>query len=244
MRRGVLLAALAAIAAPAAGGQRQSFETLEVRQLVTVRWGSGVPFGARPAMDMLVDVYRQTPAVVRMRGFQQAHSTDPFDLVMMTSYRGFEGFEQARKQMVGQRTNAGGTFFTAQRHFDEASEWHRDEFLEMLPNHDHKSGSDPRVFVFEWVRLVPAAHRAYELLLQTAVVPWERERTFLYLTETGRVLVGDGWDYVRILGFETLSGYQDYLDLWRDRSEAEQLALHVSARKVAILREDESFRIR
>jgi hypothetical protein len=165
-------------------------------------------------------------------------------VILMTSSRDLDGFELARKQMVGLRATSGGTLFAAQQRLDEMTEWQRDEFIEMLPDHDHRSGTEPRVFVFDWVRLVPAAHRAYELLVQNAVVPWERERTFLHLTETGRVLVGDGWDYVRILGFDTLAGYQDYLDLWRERSEADQLALHVSARRTVIVREDETLRVR
>jgi len=133
---------------------------------------------------------------------------------------------------------------TTLERLESMSDWQRSEFVEMLRDHEYRSGTEPRVVIFEWIRLVPAAQRAYELLLQTSAIPFERDLAFLYLSETGRVIVGDGWDYVRIFGFETLAGYHDYTTIWRERSEAEQLALHVSARKVVIVRDDETLRIR
>lgn len=224
--------------------QRRSFDIAEVRQLVTFRWAERVPFGMRPAMDTLIDLYRQTPAVLRMRGFRESESPEPFDLILMTSYRGLDGFELARKQIAGQRTREGRTMLSAYERLDQASDWHRDEFIEMLEDLEHRGTSEPQVFIFEWVRLVPASYRAYELMLQTSVVPWERDLTSLHLTETARVIVGNGWDYVRILGFPSLSEYHDYVTRWRDRAEADQLALHIANRKVIVVREDEALRVK
>lgn len=147
------LATVVWTAATAVHGQ-SSFYVAEVRQLVTFRWAERVPFGARPAMDTLVEVYRQTPAVLRLRGFQEAESPEPFDLILMTSYRGLEGFELARKQMGSTRTRDGRMLAVAYQRLDEMSEWHRDEFVEMLRDHDYRTGTEPRLLVFEWVRLV------------------------------------------------------------------------------------------
>jgi len=49
-------------------------------------------------VDPLVELYQRTPAILRMRGFRDAESSEPLDLLLMTSYRGLEGFELARKQ--------------------------------------------------------------------------------------------------------------------------------------------------
>jgi hypothetical protein len=64
------------------------------------------------------------------------------------------------------------------------------------------------------------------------------------LSETGRVIIGSGWDYLRLLGFERFGDYQEYLTAWRGHAEADQLGLHVADRKTLIVREDESLRVR
>jgi hypothetical protein len=237
------LIALAVVGGEARDAQRGTFGAAEVRQLVTFRWAERRPFNVRPSLATVLELYQRTPAVRRVRGFTEAESPEPFDLILMTSYRGLDGFELARREMAGQRGKDGRSFTIAYQELDQASQWHRDEFIEMLP-HEHRGTAEARVFVLEWVRLVPASHRAYELLLQTAVVPWERDQTYVHLSETGRVIIGSGWDYLRILGFETLGGYHDYLTDWRDHAEADQLGLHVADRKTVIVREDETMRVR
>ena len=233
-----------AFAIPGISAQRASLETLaEVRQLVTFRFSSRGIFGP-PTIAPIVELYRQTPAVRRVRGYREAESPEPFDLILMTSYRGLEGFDRARQDLSGQRTRSGMTLAGAYQRIEQTTEWHRDHFIEMIGDLDHQTTTPPEFFVFEWIRLVPAARRAYELLLDTTVLPWEKNQTFLQSTETGRVFIGEGWDYLRILGFTSMAGYQDYLGAWRHHPEADALALHVTDKKVFVVREDEGLRVR
>lgn len=238
-------AALTLAASAAADDTAAQLSTpAEVRQLVTFSFGRAMPFGSRPSMDEVIDLYRMAPAVLRVRGYTEAESPEPFDLVLMKSFRGLDGFEQAQRQLDGQRTRSGTTIRAAYQRLDQVTDFHRDEFVEMIAALTHVGTGEPSIYVFEWVRLVPAASRAYELLLQTAVQPWERDLPDLQLSETGRVIIGQDWDYLRILGFSSLSGWHDALTAWREHGASEQVALHVASRKTYIVREDERLRVR
>jgi hypothetical protein len=229
---------------PATRAQRSRSDLPEVRHLVTMRFKEFVPFGARPSLDTLLELIRETPGVLRLRGYREAESADPFDVILVSSYRGLDGFEQATAAMLQQRTRTGDTLSGAYRRIDEVTAWHRDQFVEMIEDLEHDSETDAELLVFEWVRLVPAAHPAYELLLRANVLPWEREFTRLRSAETGRMLIGDEWDYLRVFGFQSLAAYHDYRRETRDHVMSEELGRLIAARKTFVVREDKGLAVR
>lgn len=242
-----LLAAGVTAAAPSRPVSAQRVDSLtvpEVRQLVTFRFNNMIPFGTRPALYGLVDLYRATPAVERVRGYRETESPEEFDLLLMTSYQGLEGFERANAELRRQRSPGGTTLLTEYRRLAEASVWHRDQFIEMVPELAHEPHALADLHAFEWVRVVPGGHDAYELLLRNLVLPWERDLPAVRSSESARVLIADGWDYVRILGVPSLAGYHDYLRVLRTHVAWQETGRLVSARKTFIVREDSDLRVR
>jgi hypothetical protein len=221
----------------------------EVRHFVMYRFGRQGPFGSPArlpgrATDALMELYRETPPVLRVRGYRESHSAEPFDLILASDYRGLDGFEQARSQLVRRRTEDGVTFDAALRGLDEASEWQRDWFVELIEDLTHAGTGTAEVHVFEWVRTFPSTQIAYELLLRSRLVPFERDQTTVRSSETGRVLIGDEWDYVRIVGFPSLAAYHDYRRALRDDQVSEEIGRFVALRKTFMVREDSGLSVR
>jgi hypothetical protein len=230
------------------GAQIDRRDLPEVRHLVMYRFQrNGGPFGMRPsmpAMDSLLELYRETPPVLRVRGYREAESAEPFDLILATNHRGLEGFEQAMEQLAKRSTDRGVTFGVASRRIDEASEWHRDWWVELIEDMTHTGTGTPELHVFEWVRVFPSTQPAYELLLRSRLVPFERDQTNVRSSETGRVLIGDEWDYLRIVGFPSLSAYHDYRRVLRDDQVSEEIGRFVALRKMFVVRQDGDLSVR
>ena len=78
------------------------------------------------------------------------------------------------------------------------------------------------------------------------VHPWEEQhevRGLVPRSETARLLLADGWDYLRTYAVRNLGAWQAYVTA-RARQPAAVALLNVSARKTMILREITALRVR
>jgi hypothetical protein len=91
---------------------------------------------------------------------------------------------------------------------DALSSGHTDQFVEMLPALGTGDATSLRLTAFVWYRVLPDEGGSFEHVLDSEIVPWERAQGVP--SATGRFLVSDGWDYLRLLGFESLADYQRY----------------------------------
>ena len=64
----------------------------------------------------------------------------------------------------------------------------------------------------------------------------EREHALYLWSETGRLLVSDGWDYLRTYGIRSLADWQAYQSRMAGTDLAPDVAALVAARKTIILR--------
>ena len=74
--------------------------------------------------------------------------------------------------------------------------------------------------------------------------PSEKDASLYDWSETGRVLVGDGWDYVRIFGIQSLADWHRYQRYIQSAAMRNQFGLTVAARKTIILRNDPRLSVR
>ena len=244
LRRAGLIAAVFAVAATAGPAAAQDTPR-EVRQIVTFRFP---PTGLQQALvlyeQQLLPVYRELPSLVRFRGYREAESPEPLDLVVVSTYRGMAGMDRANEELR-RAPRSGPAVPLIYRRLSELGLGHHDEFAEMLDT----SAPDPAVpdwlDVFEYLRVVPDGGAGLEQVIYTRVLPWEQGNPAgLLASETGRLIVSDGWDYVRLYRVRNLAGWQAYLQGRREQEWATDFDRHVAARKVIILREAAELRVR
>ena len=87
---------------------------------------------------------------------------------------------------------------------------------------------------------------AFERQVLDTVHQWEEQhevRALIPRSETARMLIADGWDYLRTYSVRNLGAWQAYVTA-RARQPAAAALLNVSARKTMILREIPALRVR
>lgn len=235
---GITAALLAATMAPAQ-------ETPpEVRQIVTFRF---LPSRVGQALSIYRDIktiYEETETLLRFRAYREAESPEPLDLVLVTSVRGLAGFERANAQMRARPADQGPSITQLYSRIAGLSEGHHDQFVEMIDTLAFINRPDAPVQVLESVRVFGGSREAFEQLLGSSLVPWERSAGWVKSSETGRVLIGDGWDYVRFLGFDSLAELHDYLRDVRRMAFHQLLDNQIQARKRIVLREEPQLAVR
>ena len=92
--------------------------------------------------------------------------------------------------------------------------------------------------------LIEDAIPDFERILLSAVRPFESARQSFVWSETGRMLVADGWDYVRIFGIRSLGDWHQYARLMRGATFNVEANAVVAARKTIILRQDSRLSVR
>lgn len=230
----LLLAALSAVANGAAAQSRTS--TGEVRQLVTFLWQPGKAEDAEALYrTQLVSIYAATPALRRFRAWREAESPEPLDLMVVSSYAGMAGMDSANAQ-IRARSGAGPSVPAIYGMLSSMSQHHTDQFIEMLPAVSDAQTDAGELTVFEFLRIVPGGQTRFSTLLATAVRPWERMAGLTLWSETGRTLVSDGWDFVRIYGISALGDWHTYRTRMRESSAGSALEPLIAARKTMILR--------
>ena len=196
----------------------------EVRQIVSFTLAPGA---AGEVMDLYRDralpLYRGDEARLHVRVFREVESPRPLDLVVVSGFEGMEGMDRSNEGLREQGIASVYGEIAAR------TTGHTDEFVEMLP---HLGGGDPAsapLTVFVRYRLVPGSAEAFE----TALIRLSaRERDLEIPAATGRFLISDGWNYLRILGFDSLGAYQAY------RREAELARGHEALTSSTAVRQE------
>lgn len=226
------LAALAAIVPPVRAVAQA--RPAEVRQLVTFLFLPGMADSARGLYTrMLRPVYEADTAMRRFRAYQEAESPEPMDLMVVSSFDGMAGMDASNAALRG-LSSGGRTTFQWYGALSALSQYHRDEFVEMLsPAVDVEAP----LLVVERIRVAPGAQRSWERAI--AALP-----AGPVVSETGRVLVGNGWDYVRFHAIRRLADWQAYRARVTAGMAGARLARLEAARSVTILRRDDALSVR
>ena len=240
----LLVAAVSARAVAQAATPSQS----DVRQLVTFRFLPGRADSAIGIYErVLVPAYRDAAAMLRFRGYREAESPEPMDLLVVSHFDGMAGMDSSNATL--RQLSAGGRpVFAWYGALGALSQQHRDEFAEMLPDlgdgaeaaHDSSAG----LIVVEYVRVVPEGRSSYERLLRARVRAVEHARSLVRWSETGRLLIADGWDYVRFIGISSLADWQRYRAAMEEAGAWNEVDRLVVARKTMVVRQAPTLSVR
>jgi len=216
----------------------------EVRQIVTFLFQPGrLPDALAVYADRLLPIYVDVPPLIRFRAYREAESPEPLDLVVVSTYAGMAGIDAANVAL-GRPHRSGRSAFALYGELSRMTASHHDQFVEMIAPLGDASHDDDGLTVFEYVRVAPGRHEAFERLLAARVRPFERDRSLYQWTETGRMLVADGWDYLRLFGVRSLEEWQTSITAVRGSDVQADLAPLVAARKTIVLRSEPRLSVR
>ncbi len=208
----------------------------EVRQLVTFLFQPGKAADAIAIYEsMLKPIYRDVAPLRRFRGYREAESPEPMDLMVSSSYAGMAGMDAANAALRAPRPS-GASAFALYGTLAAMSQSHHDQFVEILPALSDTPDDSAGITVFEYLRLAPGKQERFPTLLFTDMRRIEREAALYRWSETGRLLVSDGWDFLRIHHMRSLADWQRYRDVQRLGPAGEAMQSMISARKAVILR--------
>lgn len=216
----------------------------EVRQIVTFLWQTGSAEQAAGIYERsLKPIYTGVPALKRFRAYREVESAEPLDLVVVSAYESMAGMEAANEAL--RRPNASGeTAFAVYGRLSAMTQHHHDQFVEMLPAMSDSVKEGSELTVFEYIRVTPGAQTRFATLLFTFIRPFERARSVYLWSETGRMLVSDGFDFVRIYGISSLGDWQRYRERMRTAPHGAELDGIIASRKTIILRRDARLSVR
>ena len=225
------------------GGAQSQAESPEVRQIVTFQFLPGRAEEAfRIYEQQLRPIYHEIPELLRFRGYQEAESPEPLDLIVVSSYRGMAGMDRANEGLR-RPPPSGPSALSLYGTLSAMTARHHDQFVEMLANQSD-SATGGRLVVFDYLRLAPGAGAAFEGLLTSRVRPFEKAGQLALWSETGRLLVSDGWDYLRIFGVGSLGDWHRYLTAMGEAPFHGELGSLVAARKTILVRQAPKMAVR
>ena len=214
----------------------------EVRQFVTFRFVPGRSGDALAIYrDSLLPVYRDLEPLRRFRLYREAESPVPLDVIVESTYAGMAGMD-AGNAALRRPHRSGVSAFRLYGVLSAMTLAHTDEFVAMRPR--RAAPATASLTVFESVRLVPGATARYETLLREVVEPWEAAHAPARHVESGRYLVADGWDYLRIHTVSSLAEIEAWREAERTAPFAAALGALVAARRVIVVRRDAAFDVR
>jgi hypothetical protein len=216
----------------------------EVRQLVTFLFQPGRAADAMTIYEQkLKPIYIDIAPLQRFRAYREAESPEPLDLVVVSSYAGMAGMDLANDAL--RRPNASGqSAFALYGTLSAMTQSHHDQFVEMLPALSDTATDAATLTVFEYIRVSPGRQALYERGLLNEVRPFERTNRLYDWSETGRMLVSDGWDYLRIFGIKSLGDWHRYKRGTRGQGFQFAADTVVAARKTIILRREARMSVR
>jgi hypothetical protein len=216
----------------------------EVRQLVTFLFQPGRSADAMMIYEQkLKPIYTDVTPLLRFRAFREAESPEPMDLMVMSSYAGMAGMDLANDALRRPHPS-GQSAFALYGALGAMTQTHHDQFVEMLPALSDTATDSATLTVFEYIRVSPGRQGLYERGLLNEVRPHERTNRLYDWSETGRMLVSDGWDYLRIFGVKSLGDWHRYKRGTRGQGFQFAADTVVAARKTIILRRDGRLSIR
>ena len=216
----------------------------EVRQIVTFLFQPGRSAEALTIYEQkLKPIYGDITALRRFRAYREAESPEPLDLVVVSSYDGMAGMDASNEAF--RRPHASGQSALAlYGTLSGMTQTHHDQFVEMLPALSDTASDEGGLTVFEYLRVVPGERARFIALLSTTIRPFEKRRKLYQWSESGRMLVSDGWDFVRIHGIRSLADWQHYRQQLSSAPAGTQMDSMVIARKTLILRRDGRLSVR
>lgn len=244
----VVVAAAALAASPAGGLLAQPpVDSREVRQLVTFRF---LPGQSSAALDLyrvhLMPVYREIEAMRHVRAFGEVESPEPLDLMVVTHYADMAAMDRANQDL--RRSSADRPpVVELYRQLADLSLGHHDQFVEVISPPSIAATPDATLEVLEFLSLVPGSAGPFERLVLGTVHPWEQQvelRDIIVRSETARMLVADGWDYLRTYAVRDLAAWQAYSAARARHPAMSQVQRMVMGRKTMILREIADLRVR
>ena len=215
-----------------------------MRQIVTFLFQPGRTAEASAIYQkQLRPIYTEVPALQKFRAYREAESPEPLDLVVVSSYNGMAGMDSANAALR-QVSRTGASAFALYGTLSAMTQAHHDQFIEMMPSLSDSVSSTGTLTVFQYIRVAPGMHADFETALRDLVRRSEKDAQLYDWSETGRVLVGDGWDYVRIFGIRTLADWHRYQRFTQRPMMFPQFTRTIAARKTIILRHDPSLSVR
>ena len=231
IRTGLLALVLAVSVPPGAVAQVPTEG--EVRQLVSFTFLPGRSADALTLYrERALPLYREDEHLISFRAFREAESPVPVDLVIVRAFDGMAGMDRSGARLREVASRQGTSIGALYGEIGALSSGHTDEFVEMLPELGSGDPAATRLSVFIRLRLTPHSGAEAEEAMR-ALAAWERGEGIA--ASTGRFLISDGWDYLRIVGLESLEGLQNYLDRVRDAPGHGALAALVAERRVMVL---------
>lgn len=254
--RWLLAGCIASLVFGAAGAQAQGASRTggvlapasDVRQIVTFRFQPGMGDSALAIYAReLIPLYAANSAMRRFRGYREAESPEPLDLIIVSSFDGMAGMD-ASNAALRNLSSGGRSVFQWYGVLAALSLQHHDQFVEVLPElgtpEAAASDSSSTLVVMEYVRVSPGSRSAYERTIGARVRAVEREKRLTRWSETGRMLVSDGWDYLRLVGVESLGAWQQYQRALGTAGASDDIDRLVVARKTIIVRQVPALSVR
>jgi hypothetical protein len=216
----------------------------EVRQIVTFLFQpSRLDDAVAIYSQKLLPIYSDLLPLKRFRAYREAESPEPLDLVIVSSYNGMAGMDSANVALRVPH-KSGQSAFALYGALSAMTHTHHDQFVEMIASLSDSTAERSGLTVFEYLRATPGARRGYLSLLQRDLRAFEKAQGLYLSSETGRMLVSDGWDFLRIHQVASLEQWQRYQQQTRVSPYAGQLDSMIVARKTLILRGDARLSVR
>lgn len=232
--RALTIAGLVAIGPGSAEVRAQLPFEGEVRQLVTFSFLPGRVGDALALYEeQVIPLYRADEAMKSFRGLREIESPVPLDLVVVSSFDGMSGMDVSNHTLRRLAEDAGTSIAALYGSIGALSQSHHDQFIEMMPALGQGDPTAQPLIALVWYRVTPDPDDPFTRILTETVVPFEREAGVT--VSTGRFLVSDGWDYLRIFGFESLGAYEDYWQALRHSDGGPDLRAITAERRQVIL---------
>ena len=233
LARALLLLSVAMPSVPSDPVEAQAPVEGEVRQFVSFTFQPG-RMGDAVALyrDEVVPLYEQDSHLLSFRAFREAESPAPVDLVVVRAFRGMAGMDASGGDLRAAAERAGTSVGALYGRIAALSTGHTDEFVAMVPAWGSGDPTASRLTAFVRLRLAPGKRDEAEAAL-AELGGWEREQGIA--VAAGRFILSDGWEVMRLVGFDDLADYESWLRASSETSAGERLRVGTVERSTALL---------
>lgn len=212
-------------------------EQPEVRQWVTFKF---LPGKSREAIEIFreeaLPLYEATSPMLRFRGYREAESPEPLDLVVVSTFQGMAGMDASNRTLREHAQKTNSSIGALYGRIGALSENHKDEFVEVDPKLSWGGSDQARLVVLISLQIEPGRTSTYETLVRDRLVRWEAALGESVVgSDGGPFLVSDGWDYFRVVGIATLGDWHRYVREQRTQPWWSELDEIVTRSKTLIL---------